>query len=908
MNLPDPDTVYFDERKKSRNLKDLNAEELFATESKQTLLFTEKSQKYKDILIDESNLYKPDNETSKSPSCMRMLLAHKKIHNQWPISALLPRGCYLFEGLKTDQKWNPTWKQPILDKPLDPNHFDHISMNLVAYNTRKYNEVMLPFIQAQTHQKDLYLNSDLTPFMVQTIEIPRTAYEEMKAGLARKAEYVTIECPADIEDPVEVPIGITISDGSSTTLTFRLPWLKEKIKSEDEFKPAVQKFTFVFAEISDQYKTHLNGLGTLYAENAHHQIGILSKFLEDFYQLKLKFKVLDLGALAVAAGCRMDCLNLFSLSIVCTYHIFPPDLDNMDQRWGWNTEDQPKMISDYMEIKFKTLVSIYHVLTGMLIRNLFPDPDIVLYALRMTQATFMPWFCSFIAEALSDTRIHAGPDHKPNHYEMKSRAEMVQSIKNGSNFLLDQLTDLYINIPVVSCGGARYLHSTIYSFFNQFSVIEKINLTDYLGEQPRPRQDLLEKKFPIMFNREFAVDDSGAPTDHVGLLANPQFANSIYKLDIASVSVDDLKDLKPQNNRSLPSALKEWSRLNVDRMQSFFFKLNKLSSADLVEFWAERVSVYDYARGLTARVTCRNLRVRSLDLLLANREHHIIDQMEKSVLRNSENLTEARRLNLLKDKISTEVDDRNGLQGAVYKEIPGRNTEKNRQKNDYRKRKCKQFYKDHPGAANPREYKKSKRLRVLDSVDAVLVPLVTNRREVGSDATTNSKERRVNFQSGEYSGRDSRGHSGGDSRSHSRRNSRDHSGRDSRRDSGDSRRDSRDRSRGDSGVSRRDSRDRSRRDSRDRSRRDSRDRSRRDSRDCSRRVSGDGSRRDSRDRSRGDSRGRSGRNSGRDSRDCSSRDSRGQSRDSRGYSSKSYSARSPRKFSGNDLRNKLPRN
>ena len=888
MNLPDPDAVYLDERKKNRNLKDLNAEELYATELKQIHLFAEKSQKYKDILLDESNLYKPNDETAKSPSRLRMLLAHKKIYAQWPVSVLLPRGCYLFEGLKTDQKWNPTWKQPILDKPLDPNHMDHIALNLAAFDTSYYNEVMLPFIQAQTHQKDLYLNSDLSPFMVQTIEIPRKAYDEMKAALARKAEYVTIECPADIIDPVEVPIGITISDGSVSTLTFRLPWHREATKSKDEFKPAVQTFNFVFTDIPKQYKTHLNGLGIMYAENAHHQIDIFSKFLEDFYQFKPKFNVLDIGALAVAAGCRMDCLDLFSLSILCTYVIFPPDVDNMDQRWGWNVDDQPKMIRDYLEIKFKTLVSIYHVLTGILIRNLFPDPDIVLYALRMTQATFMPWFCSFVAEALSDTRIHADPDHKPTHCEMKSRAEMVQAIKKGPNFLLDQLTDLYINIPVVSCGGARYLHSTIHSFFNQFSVIEKINLADYLGEQPRPRQDLLEKKFSIMFNREFAIDDSGAPTDQVGLLPNPQFAKSIYKLDIASVSADDLKDLKPQNNRSLPSALKEWSRLNIDRMQTFFFKLNKLSSSDLAEFWVERVSIYDYARGLAARVTCRNLRVRSLDLLLANRGDHVVDQMEKSVLRNSENLTEVRRLHLLKDKISTEVDDRNGLQGAVYKEIPGSNTEKNRQKNDYRKRKCRQFYRDHPGAANPREYKKTKRLRGLNSVVAVLDPLATSSREVVSKSSTNSKGQKVNFVSVECKdsrdcvGRDSRSHSSRDSRSHSSRDPRSHSSRDLRSHSS------------------RDSRSPSRRDSRSHSTRDSRDHSGRDSRGHSGRDSRDYSGRDSRVYS------------GRDSRGHYSRNSRDQSRDSRDYSSKSsYSSRSdrsPRKFSGNDLRNKLPRN
>ena len=127
MSLNDPNTVYYDERRRSRNMKDLNAEELFATEAKQIGYYNEKSKKYLDILIDESNLYKPNHETAVSPSCLRMLVAHRKIHAQWPVTALLPRGCYLHESLAVDQKFTQTWKQPILDKLLDPNCMEHLT-------------------------------------------------------------------------------------------------------------------------------------------------------------------------------------------------------------------------------------------------------------------------------------------------------------------------------------------------------------------------------------------------------------------------------------------------------------------------------------------------------------------------------------------------------------------------------------------------------------------------------------------------------------------------------------------------------------------------------------------------------------------------------------------------------------
>ena len=79
-----------------------------------------------------------------------------------------------------------------------------------------------------------------------------------------------------------------------------------------------------------------------------------------------------------------------------------------------------------MEFKFKTLVIINLVLTGILARNLFSNPYLVSHAFR-TQATFMSWFCDFVAKAQSDTMIYANPDYKPTQDQMNSRAQIVQS-------------------------------------------------------------------------------------------------------------------------------------------------------------------------------------------------------------------------------------------------------------------------------------------------------------------------------------------------------------------------------------------------------------------------------------------------------------------------------------------------
>ena len=46
-----------------------------------------------------------------------------------------------------------------------------------------------------------------------------------------------------------------------------------------------------------------------------------------------------------------------------------------------HVDDQPKICTDYLECKFKTLVIIYLVLTDIFARNLISNSDLVLNAL-----------------------------------------------------------------------------------------------------------------------------------------------------------------------------------------------------------------------------------------------------------------------------------------------------------------------------------------------------------------------------------------------------------------------------------------------------------------------------------------------------------------------------------------------
>ena len=753
--------IYLRERTRKRNAKDSSAEDLFATDLNQSAadFFSENRNDYMDELARHSDRTKPPTEVSNSPSCIRMYEAHEKIKEQWNISSLLPRDHSLLDGLIIDQKNTISWQQPLLNKVLDATTMDHYTTQIVSHDKKKFFNAIKDFNLGHKMTKTLYFDSNLFPFMVQTIKIPAKAYKELKSGGPNRAdEIVTVKCPINMDNPVEVPVALSFSDGYSNMVTIKFPWLKKPVIHKDSNKIKSHTFTFSFCPLPRDINLFLSAVDrVMYSDNAKHQLEVLSTFVKDIYDVDVKIGVVDIGAIALTAGCRMDSYDLFSLSAVTLGEVFPHDLDNMDQRWGW--ENPPKICIEYLGSKFRYLNEIYQILMGTLMRNMFPDPDIVLFAMRMTQSTFIPWFSQFVAEALIDTRIYSEPGHEHEHIDISTRAGMLQSIKFGHNILLDQLSELYYNVPVPMCGGARFIHHTRNAFFGQFAVLERVHLKFYSGEQPRPRNDLLDKKLELMFHREYVIDDSGEPACGFDLMSSPQFSKSIYCLNLGSLN-NEFFILKTQGDRPLSAAICEWIRLNVSQIQRFFGILNRLTVDELKEFWVERIRIYDYARGLSTRVLVDNLRVRALDLILSNREDNVRVRLESSL--SSGSVTDASRVNLFNDKTYSEADERTGLQQAVYVQVPGSNKKENMRKEKLRQKRRNKFAKNVQGALSAREYRRAKKFRVLDNVKNIINPVQS------SVSNGDNQKVRFEFSSDDHSRGFSRDESGGSRDSGSR--------------------------------------------------------------------------------------------------------------------------------------------
>ena len=121
----------------------------------------------------------------------------------------------------------------------------------------------------------------------------------------------------------------------------------------------------------------------------------------------------------------------------------------------------PKSLQCYAlgDIKFGFIT--YNVLAGILLRDLFPDPDVLCKYLNCTQETAVNWFLEFLLFSLEGIEYHQGDEEIA-----QTREEMIQALRfrdesgklcAGSPPYIRLWTELLGFWPSLTKGGCRFL-------------------------------------------------------------------------------------------------------------------------------------------------------------------------------------------------------------------------------------------------------------------------------------------------------------------------------------------------------------------------------------------------------------------------------------------------------------------
>lgn len=709
-------TMYLDHRSQEYNPKD-HLDPIFFPISKPNM--ASKCNKFKDALnaFAESNAspvpnmddldYEPDSVQPSNPveEELMKLISGKKLN--YNLGTITENGD-LQQSFFTDLKFRSnSWLMPTYTKQTAGDLVSRtINLNPVKFDTPAFNGAAAAFQRHLSEFQRLTLNINCLSFCVDTIKMTKRAYDMIiHSKNVRGHSKGMIQCDYSRgEELVEVPVSFTISNQLRENMHFRLDIYEEKSERE----PGCQTFHFGVGNIPDEVVRFWRLLPALYSDGADKSIKILNGWLKDYHKCDVQFKAFDIANLAVVAGVQLDTYSLSSLSLVSFSRPFGDWFYGCDNSLALDRNEDND--SDLWFIMFKyyrlaILDELYTTLYAHILRTFWPDPDITLSEFNMTQPLFVRWWSDFLSVSLIEGKISA------SMFDL-TRVEMIKSL-NPDSKLIQALSELWIPVPAITYGGPRFLHSTRHEFKRQYYVVRQITIGCLMGSVtvrcPDTIEDIKSREDMLLYGRKYSVDDSGLGiaerprSGHSDLHPNPQFTDDLFVLDVLSEEIDSLK---PQNNQSVVMSLLEWARLDVGSAGMLMGKLRSMSDKQLFTFWAKRPSLYTGIRNTIYNTTGTSEHVPALEhLLLCSKENVSKELAQKE---NKAQLSVAKKRRFVLEELSApDLPVNPGLHQAVYKKLPGVNTEKNRERRRQRN-KLRQSYKGQPDYESATQVKQKK--------------------------------------------------------------------------------------------------------------------------------------------------------------------------------------------------------
>ena len=139
---------------------------------------------------------------------------------------------------------------------------------------------------------------------------------------------------------------------------------------------------------------------------------------------------LDLSGLAAAAGFKLRARNMTAMGVQVLRTVFNKNFSTGDDLWGLPWVELPPSLQVYGigDIRFGFIC--YTVLVGIMLRDLFPDPEIVCKNLGTEQRGAVSWFLEWHLKSLEGVELHPDADEKAQTLEELLAALRFQDSRN----------------------------------------------------------------------------------------------------------------------------------------------------------------------------------------------------------------------------------------------------------------------------------------------------------------------------------------------------------------------------------------------------------------------------------------------------------------------------------------------
>ena len=151
--------------------------------------------------------------------------------------------------------------------------------------------------------------------------------------------------------------------------------------------------------------------------------------IEDFYTMLSRESVelngfVDLASMSAAAGYKLQARNMTALEVQVIGTVLNKTVSTGDDLWGLPWAELPPSLQVYGigDIRFGYIC--YSFLIGIILRDLFPEPDIVCKTLKAEQLGAVSWILEWIVKSLEGVELHQSADEKSC-----SQADLLASLR-----------------------------------------------------------------------------------------------------------------------------------------------------------------------------------------------------------------------------------------------------------------------------------------------------------------------------------------------------------------------------------------------------------------------------------------------------------------------------------------------
>ena len=307
--------------------------------------------------------------------------------------------------------------------------------------------------------------------------------------------------------------------------------------------------------------------------------------IEEFYSLladepvELSNGFLDLASLSIAVRYKFHARNMTALGAQVIGTLLNKTVSTGDDMWGLSWSEIPESLCIYGigDIRFGFMT--YIMLAVILLRDLFPDSEIVCWYLKCEQKDAISWFLDWLILSLEGVEFHQDAEARAD-----TREELFCSLRfRDARDKLCQESPKYVKLwtrllgalPSLTHGGCRYLIQCRKWFLVQIRIMARANIqwTDSRVIRVPTEADLEYARFGLSSDQIGFQSWTEPVTGARGFYRPGSISVPLIDFDPSVVHNTRIGRLCKGIQRFQRWTILEWGRMNPFRLKFFFTRM-----------------------------------------------------------------------------------------------------------------------------------------------------------------------------------------------------------------------------------------------------------------------------------------------------------------------------------------------